>query len=198
MKRIDKLIENIKINNGMISSKELTKMGFSRGYLKYLVEKGVLEKESRGIYVLQEYFPDEFLVAQNKYSRGIFSLNTALFLHNLTDRTPGAFNMTFPATYNLSNPKKEGLLCTSIIQENYLRGAESVKTPYSNEVLCYNAERTLCDIVKVTNHVDSYVIVQAFKEYLKKKDKYIFLLSSYAKQLKVEDKVNRYLEVLMC
>ena len=36
----------------------------------------------------------------------IFSNETALFLLDLTDRTPNRFDMTFPATYNLTNVKK--------------------------------------------------------------------------------------------
>ncbi len=36
----------------------------------------------------------------------IFSNETALFLLDLTDRTPNMFDMTFPETYNLTNVKK--------------------------------------------------------------------------------------------
>ena len=62
---------------------------------------------------------------------------------------------------------------------------------------CYSAERTLCDILKPSNHVDVQVITNAFKQYAARKEKNIPLLSEYAVILHVKDRLRAYLEVLL-
>lgn len=96
-------------NNDLLTTKEAKDYGIYRGSIKYLSDKGELEKVSRGVYVLPGIFEDEFFIIQNRYKKGIFSLETALYLHDLIDRTPNNFNLTFPKGYNLTSPKSQGL-----------------------------------------------------------------------------------------
>jgi hypothetical protein len=72
-----------------------------------------------------------------------------------------------------------------------------VKTPGGNIVKAYNAERTLCDILRPRNHVDVQIVTDAFKRYTGRKEKNIPLLSEYARMLKVEYRLRSYLEVLL-
>jgi predicted transcriptional regulator of viral defense system len=186
-----------KKNKGMVTTAEISKEGISRASLKCLVDKGLLEKESRGIYVLPDYLSDEFVCFQARFKKGIFSLETALFLEDLTDKTPTRFHMTFPNTYNLSHPKKAGILCSQSPESCLLLGMESRKTPLGHLVKSYNAERTLCDIVKKKNRCDKGIIVEAFRRYVLKKSRNIPLLTQYAKVFHVETPVRNYLEVLL-
>ena len=66
-----------------------------------------------------------------------------------------------------------------------------------NNIKVYNMERTLCDILRKRSGVDAGIIVEAFKRYAVRSDKNIPLLSEYAKKFRVEEKVRRYLEVLL-
>lgn len=45
--------------------------GFSRGNIKYLVDKGMIEKAVRGVYILPEVWEDELFNLQNRFKRGI-------------------------------------------------------------------------------------------------------------------------------
>lgn len=190
------LIDLAKRNNGIITAKMATEAGSLNGSIKYLVDNGKLERVARGIFVLPDAWEDEFVIWQSKYKRGIYSLDTALFLLDLTDRTPGKFNMTFPSTYNVSNPKKDGIKCNSLKLDIYTEGIIEIKTPMGNLVKTYNAEKTLCDILRVRNRVDIQVVSEAFKRYVSRQTN-IPLLSKYAKLLKVEDKLRSYIEVLL-
>ena len=171
-------------NNGVVTTEMITNAGISRGCLKYLADKGSLERVSRGVYILPECWEDEFVNLQSRYKKGIFSLNTALFLCDLTDRTPGNYHMTFPQTYNLSGPKSEGILCSSAKESLYSLGIEALKTPGGNTV-------------RPRNHTDIQVISEAFKRYTAGKKKNIPLLSEYARLLRVEERLRAYLEVLL-
>ena len=97
-KRIMELAKN---NNGIITTAMVVKTGLSRGVLKYLSDSGSLVRVSRGVYTLPKVWEDEFVNIQSRYKRGVYALDTALFLCGLTDRTPVRFHMFFPSTYNL-------------------------------------------------------------------------------------------------
>ena len=90
-------------NNGIVSSGEATAAGIARRELSEAVERGELIRIARGVYALPEAWEDEFVLAQHRFARGIFSHETALYLHGLTDRAPDAMTMTFPRGYNTRN-----------------------------------------------------------------------------------------------
>lgn len=186
-----------KNNNGTVTAAMVAAAGFSRGNLKYLVDKGKLEKSSRGIYILPEVWEDEFLNLQSRFGRGVFSHETALFLWDLTDRTPNYYSMTFPSAYNLTKPKENHVKCMQSAKALYDLGISVLGTPSGNKVKVYNMERTLCDILRSHSHVDIQIVTDAFKRYATRRDKNIPLLSEYAKTFKVEKRLRAYLEVLL-
>ena len=192
-----KLLELTKQNNGMITTAMVVEAGISRGTLKYLSDTGGLEKTSRGVYTLPGVWEDEFVNVQSRFKRGIFSLETALFLCDLTARTPRRFHMVFPATYNLSGPKQEEIICSGSKEPLYSLGVADLKTPGGNIVKGYCAERSLCDVLRPRNHTDVQIITDAFKRYTSRKEKNIPLLSEYAHKLRVEERLRAYLEVLL-
>ena len=197
MSNSNKVLTIAKENNGTVTSAMIQSAGIARQYLKLLVDDGSLEKVSRGVYVLPEVWDDEFFNLQSQFKKGIFSNETALFLHDLTDRTPLAYAMTFPANYNLGNAKNNGILASRSKELFYNMGVETVVSPSGNEVLSYNMEKTLCDILRPRSRVETGVIAEAFKRYATKPNKNIPKLSEYAKILRVEEKVRTYLEVLI-
>ena len=197
MLNYEKILELAKENNGIVTTAMVVREGVSRGILKYLSDSGALEKTSRGVYILPDAWEDEFINIASRYKRGIFSLETALYLCDLTDRTPNRFHMTFPAAYNLTGPKNEGIICSGSKEPYYSLGAVNLKTPGGNEVRGYCAERSLCDILNPRNHTDIQVISDAYKKYVSRTDRNIPLLSEYAHKLHVEDKLRAYLEVLL-
>ena len=172
-----KIIELASQNNGIVTAAMISSAGISRGSLKYLADTGRLDQVSRGVYTLPEVWEDEFVSIQERYKRGVFALDTALFLHDLTDRTPHKFHMAFPYGYNTSSPKAAGILCSCKKEPYYSLGIALVDTPAGNTVRAYNAEKTLCEILKPISHTDIQIITDAFKQYAGRKDKNIPLLS---------------------
>lgn len=193
----DQIIQLARENNGVITTSDLSEKGILRGNLKKLVDTGRLEKTARGVYILPEIWEDEFVNLQARFKKGIFSNETALFLWNLTDQTPNRYDMTFPDNYNVTNAKNEGISCSRVKKEWYKEGEVQKRSPGGNKVIAYNMERTLCDILRKRSGIDTGVITEAFKCYTARKDKNIPLLSEYAKIFRVEEKVRRYLEVLI-
>lgn len=191
------IMKMVKENNGTITSAEVTKVGLSRWSLKTLVDSGRLEKSARGVYILPEIWDDEMYNLQIQFKRGIFSGETALFLNDLTDRTPNRYQMTFPIGYNVTSLKNESVKAIRTKEEFYQLGVIIVLTPAGNQVRAYSREKTLCDILRGRSNTDIQIISEAFKQYAKSNNKNIPLLSEYAKIMRVEKRLRSYLEVLI-
>jgi hypothetical protein len=61
----------------------------------------------------------------------------------------------------------------------------------------YDVERTICDVIRNRNQMDVTIVIDAVKNYVKRKDKNIPKLMEYAKILKVDKILRKYLEVLL-
>ncbi|WP_295238711.1 abortive phage infection protein [Veillonella sp.] len=184
-------------NNGTITSAMITEEKISRGRPFTLFSKNRKTRTySPCVYILPEVWDDEFLNAQTRYKKSVFSLGSALFLLGLTDRTPAILTLTFPSSYNVTAPRNQGYRCNRVKNAEFNLGIITTTTPAGNLVKTYNAERTLCDIVKPSNRVDIQLITAAFKQYMASYKRNLPLLSEYAKILKVEKKIKPYIEVL--
>ncbi len=184
-------------NNGVVTTAQVREAGISREYLRLLVKKGMLERSERGVYIIPTLLDDEMFNLQMRIKRGIFSHETALFLLDLSDRTPSFFSMTFPLNYNTTKLKSENVKYYRVKNDHYDLGSISSKSPGGNPVRLYNAERTLCDILKRRSNTDIQIITDAFKRYANLNNKDIPLLSNYSKIFRVETRVRAYLEILL-
>lgn len=182
---------------GMITAQQVTQAGLHRSTLAKLVQEGQLYQVSRGVYLKPSAWEDEMFLLQHRYGKGIFSHETALFLHELTDRTPHVFTMTFPKGYNAPSLKDENVIIRRAVQDNYVLGLIEVSSPAGNPLRAYDIERTLCDIVRGNNTCDIQIVNQAMKRYAASRGKDINKLVAYAEQLRVKPKILNYMEVLL-
>jgi len=197
MKHIDKIQEALEQNNGVITASQVTAANIPRHYLKKMLDMKLLVKIDRGIYSKPEIWEDEMYVMQYKYSRGVFSHETALYIHGLTDRTPLKYIMTFPYGYHVKSLKQENVIIKKSVQDLYELGLTTGISPCGNPIRLYDVERTLCDIVKGNNTCDIQIVNQAMKKYAKMPGKNIPKLFDYAAKVRVKPKILNYMEVLL-
>lgn len=105
--------------------------------------------------------------------------------------------MTFPRGYNTTPARKSGLITRSAPDGEFNLGLTVAKTIYGNEVTAYDAERTLCDMLRGTASIDMQLFLPAMKAYLASTSRSIPKLQSFAERLGVLGKMNGYLEVLL-
>lgn len=183
-------------SNGILTSRNLTENGIHRGVLQKLVDEGEYYRVTRGVYVKNDEWEDEFYIIQQRYRRGIFSHDTSLYLNGYSDAIPQVLHLTFPQGYNAPAIYDIKVKITRTLEKNYLLGKTELKTPSGNTVIAYDIERSLCDMLRGTNN-DIQVIQPAIKKYIASRDRDINKLLMYSKQLRVEPKVRKYLEVLL-
>ena len=196
MNHEEKLIELIKDNRGLILSSQVDQLGIARIYLSILVRKGFIEKIERGVYLTVDAFDDEMFRIQARYRKGIYSHGTALYLHDLTDTTPNHYTMTFPDRYHVRSLKEEGIFTFYVQKKLHDLGKVELLSSFGRNISTYNMERTIVDIVRSRNQIDTEMLNHALKRYVVRKDKNITMLMKYAKLFKVEKIVRQFIEVL--
>lgn len=197
MTGVEELKKVIEKHDGVVTTKLVEKYGIHREYLRKMVKKGELERVSHGVYITPEIWEDQMMILQLKKRKIIYSHETALFLHDLTDRDPIQYVVTVPYGYNPSRLKDEGLIVHSVKKELYLLGKITKETSFKHEVRTYDIERTICDILRDRNNQDPNVVNEAIKRYLHRKEKDLNKLMKYAKLLRIEKVLRPYLEVII-
>lgn len=197
MNYIEQLEEIITAQNGTLLSSDLNKYEIPRTYLSMMVAEGKLERVGRGIYVSPDAIEDEMYAMQRKYSKLIFSHETALYLHGLSDRTPSEYSATVPSGYKVVETVSERFKVYFIRKELHMVGVAEVTTPFGNSIKVYNVERTICDVIRSKNRIDIQLFNDALKRFAKKKAVDYTLLMEYAKVFKVDKALNVYMEVLL-
>ena len=193
----ERLIELISKNGGRITTSEAELAGIHRMILKQLADSDEIIRTSRGVYQLPTFQEDDLLDLQNQYPTGIFSYETALYLHSLMERAPFWWTMTFRGNYHASSLQAKGIVKKLSSKKLYPIEIVDVKTPMGNIVKAYSAERTLCEIATTKAAADIQTITYAMKTYATSKAKNIPKLVELAKTFHVEKKIRTYLEVLL-
>lgn len=182
---------------GMVTSAQANAAGVSNERLRLLVKSGNLNRAAYGVYVLPDEFADKMYAAQLRRPKMIYSHETALFLHDLTDRDPIHYTVTVPTGYNARNLRRDGFTVFTIKRELHDLGATGLITLFGHTVKAYGLERTICDILRSQNRMDIAVMTDAIKRYAERKDKDLNTLMQMAETFNVDRRLRSYLEVLL-
>lgn len=89
----------LKQNNGIITTRQIEEIGIPRIHIKHFVERGIIERVQKGIYISSDMIEDEFYIFQMKNSNVIFSYNTAMYFLWETERTLDKIDVTVYSGY---------------------------------------------------------------------------------------------------
>ncbi|MDF9824015.1 putative transcriptional regulator of viral defense system [Breznakia sp. PF5-3] len=187
---------SLDINQDFITFSQVKEEGVPYSVIRKKLDSGELEKAGRGIYRKPDVYVDESYTLQYRYPKGVYSLETALWLHGLSLTVPFEPTMSFPYGTNTKLIKEAGIK-PIILRSNYEEGIVEVRTPGGQIVRVYEIERTLTESLRGVYKMDVQIIAPAFKMYASKGKINFSKLLKYAKMFKVEKKVQSYLEVLL-
>lgn len=192
------LLEKLSKQDGLIFVREAEANGVDRYRLSYLAKENKIDRIRKGVYALKDEIIDEFVLLQSNSTRIIYSYHTALYFHGLSDRVPSQIHISVPQGYNSSRLKErnDNLVVHYVKKELFELGREIGKSPLGGKIIFYDVERTICDLVKDSKSIDSQIFIGAIKEYFSERKINSRKLIKYARTLKVEEEIRRYLEVL--
>lgn len=196
--KVSEKVLNYLEEHDYISTKTAGELGVHRHVLSSMSKKGEIIREKHGLYRAKAQIPDEFQLIQLNSKKMIYSHATALYFHDLSDRTPHDIHISVPQGYNTKHISKHynNLVFHYVKEEVFEMGASIMKSPLGNDIVVYNSERTLCDIVASKEKMDLAIFRHALREYFGRNDKNLRLLIKYSKILNVEKTIRDYIEVL--
>jgi predicted transcriptional regulator of viral defense system len=184
-------------NGGVIRTNDFVNAGYSRMTVVNLARSGIIERVAHGIYVKAGELYDEMYALSLRSERIIFSHETALWLNGLSDREPLEFHVTIPTGAPLGSILRSECHCHYVKRELHNLGLAMRKTDFGHEVRCYNAERTICDMIRNEKKVGIEALVGGLKAYAECKEKNLPGLIDMARFFSIEKETSRYMGVLL-
>ena len=117
--RFAKLVSLAEENDGLVTAGHARKAGFTDSVLARLVQRGRIERTSRGVYRIPYLTPGRFsqyreAVLWAKANRGpepvAISHTTALAAYEISDANPQSIHLTVPKTARLRRQKPKGIV----------------------------------------------------------------------------------------
>lgn len=171
--------------------------GIPKDYLYRFVENVGLERAAHGIFVAPDALIDEMYLLQLQIPKVIFSHDTALYLHDLAEMEPMPLTVTVPAKYRSAALIEKDVTIRYAKPEWYSLGVCTVTSPSGFHIQTYDAERTICDIIRRRSHMDVSAFNYAVRQYMKSNTKNLLQLLHYAKELRMERQLREVIGVLL-
>lgn len=197
MDYLTELSDIAKSHGGIIETKIATQHGISKAMLYKLCKENKIIRIVKGQYILPDDMQDELLSIGKRSEKIIFSHETALYLHGISDRTPFEHTVTAPSGCIPSAAIQSECKVYYIKPELFELGKTMLVTPSGNYVAAYDLERTVCDIIRSRNKLGTETFLSALKLYAANPKKDLNKLNSYAKKMRISNVLRRYLEVLL-
>lgn len=193
-KQLDHLLES---QNGLLRTEQAMSAGITKPVFYNYVHSKELERVAHGIYLSKDAWVDSMYLLHLRFSHAVFSHETALFFHDLTDREPLQYTVTVKTGYNPTNLKEEGVQVFTIKVELHEVGLTTLQTPFGHDVPVYDMERTICDLLRSRSRIEKQAIRDTLRIYASRRNKNLRTLMRYAELFRVEKILRPYLEVLL-
>ena len=194
--QLDKIRDILTRQNGALRTADLVRLGIPTAYLTILEQRGEIERVARGVYRSSNALEDELFGFQAVYKLAIYSHETALFLHDLTDRTPLFYSITLPTGYHSVALKHSQHKVFFVSRALFELGVTTMPSPHGNGIRVTGLERTVCDIVRSRNQMDIQLVYDALRRYVRRSSGDLDQLYSLAGRFRVQKIVREYIEVL--
>jgi predicted transcriptional regulator of viral defense system len=182
----------------VVRARELSAHGVHPMTLQRLVEKGIVEREGRGLYRLAEKEVSahySLLQAAKRVPQGVICLLSALRFHELTTQKP------FEVWLMLERGSRRPSVDTPPLRIHYLSGdafragiEEHVQDGVTLQV--YSPAKTVADCFKFRYKIGMDVALEALRETLRQKRATVDDIWRYAELCRVARVIYPYLEAL--
>lgn len=192
--KLDRMADD---QDGMLRTAQVVAAGISKPVFYDYVKARGMERVAHGIYLSKDSWVDTMYLFHLRFEQVVFSHETALFFHDLTNREPMQYAVTLKNGYNPTKLKAEGIQVFTVKPELHEVGLSTAQTPFGHTIPVYDMERTICDLIRSRSSIEMQTFQGALKSYARLKDKNLRTLMRYAGMFRVERILRQYLEVLL-
>ncbi len=196
MKNSHQPISVFEAHGGVANASQLLEEGVTYYQLKELLATGQVVKLKRGLYRWTDVSVSEMEEVAQIVKKGVFCLFSAAAHHDLTTFVSSEYHLAVPKKYKVVLPEYPPIKLYYWEEAAYQTGI--IKVEIEGEMVAmYDAEKTVCDIVKYQKKVGMDMLKEVLNTYLRRKDRNIDKLSKYASTLKIKEEVNSLLTLLV-
>lgn len=194
----EEILDIMKDNNGFLMTSMLKILNIPEKNMQRMAKNGDIERVEKGLYLHPDFLRDEYYITSYRVPKGVFSHESSLFLHRLSDENPTVLSLTIPSGWNSPLLKNRVSYAFYYLKkELWELGQERIRTPYGNEVLVYSKERTLAEMVSKLDKLDRDLVLNALRSGLSNNLLNRTLLLEYAEAFKCRNLMRTYLEVMV-
>lgn len=186
-------------NKKFITTAELKNMGYSYYKIGILEKDGILSRINRNTYENLTYKGDEndFFSAEAYVPKGVICLMSAARYYGLTNFLPDSVSVAIERKKKVNTlPEWPEIKIYYFDSSRMALGVTEI-CESDNCFHIFDVEKTVVDIIYYRNKVGIEETAEVLKNYLKRKDRQIDRLYTYAKRLRCEKVIRTYLEVLV-
>lgn len=191
------ILENFEKNNGTVKAIDLYSNGITQREIEQMLELGKIIRIKRGYYQLADIDePNEAATIKKLFPEAILCMDTALFYYNYSDRSPLEWCIAVDRNVSKSRFKLSyPLVKPYYMDEKYLNIGVVSKQIDGIDMTIYDRERVICDCLRQMNKMNRETFNRAIQSYINDPKMKIKNLSSYAKQLRVYNKLHNIIGV---
>mgnify|MGYP003529525163 CR=1 FL=1 len=126
--QLDKLLAE---GDGILQTSAVIAAGVTKPVLYQYIRQNNLEQAAHGIYVSRDAWVDGMYLLHLCCAPAVFSHESALFFHDLTDREPSPYSVSVQRGYSPTRLKADGITVYTVKKELYPIGITSAKTPFT-------------------------------------------------------------------
>lgn len=193
----DEIKEAFEKNGGLLRTAQLVEAGRSKPWIGLCVRAGLLVRLGHGVYARADGFGDDVAALLSRSGIMVLSHESALYLNGLSEGAPDAISVTIPSNRRLSTAALSLCKCHYVRPDLHDIGSSIRKTAFGNDVRCYDAERTICDVFRARNRMDSETVLAAFRNYVAAPERNLPKLARYARAFGIFERLHRQLEVAL-
>ena len=198
----DKEVMNVialEVNQKYYTTSELKNMGYSYYKISQMKENGQLYRINRTTYENLSYKGDEndFINAVAYVSDGVICLISAARYYELTNFLPNVIDVAIDRKKKVSTLHDWPQIKIFYFDHSRMYTGVTEITEGGDSFRIFDIEKTVIDIIYYRNKVGIAETSEVLRSYLKRKDRQIDRLYTYAKMLRCESIVRTYLEVLV-
>ena len=160
------------------------------------IKEGVIERVRNGVFY---YNPDDnhlMIDIDKVVPGGVLCLYSAWSYYELSLQIPQSYCVSIISSRKIKLPDYPPITLYYWTKEHQELGVV-YKVIDGYNVPIYNIEKCVCDAIKYRNKVGIAVCSEVVKEYLKRKDRNLMLLMQYARIMRVETILKKYLEIAL-
>ena len=191
--------EIVLARGGIAKTADFVAAGLKNYDVSHLCDIGYLERLKHGYYCLaeQQFIQEERILA-TLLSGTVVCVESALFHYGYSDFTPRQWSIAVPRTFSRSRLTID-TPNTKIyyIQPDLFEMGKVTGDFNGVRLAVYDRERTICDCFKYRSKLDRELFNKAVHAYAADKEKNLRNLGTYAKAMRVYNKMMNLMEVLL-